>query len=141
MSQKNRRSVGQPPPGTAKGESLNTAPFRADAAEGEEEEPLSHLRKRVFQPIQARIYSRLNRTVDRLGYFSAAFLLLTVTAASVLGITFWNSPEKVTKAIALVRFYFAARSPTPTRFFGAQETIRELNSQLAEGASASNRER
>src|SRR5664279_5814530 len=105
MSHKGWRRSGQPATGRAKAESINAPPITEHVLQGEDEEPLSHLRQRVFQPIRARIYRRLNRFVDRLGYVPALLLLLVVTGASTLGITYWNSPEKVRQAANVVRFY------------------------------------
>ena len=106
-----------------------------------EEEPLSRLRKRVFQPIQTRIYGRLNQMVDKLGYFSAAFLLLAVTAATTLGVTFWNDPAALWKALTTFRFYASARHLTPPRNNRIQEIIDELNNQLTEESNSANRDR
>lgn len=140
MSKENPRRVDpKPASGEAKDGSRLAPPSKIEAAE--DEEPISHLRRRVFQPIQARVYSRINRTVDRLGYVSAALLLVVVTGATALAFTFWNSPDKVWKDVATVRFYLAARSLSPPRYLGTQEMIRELDNQLTEGSAPSNRER
>jgi hypothetical protein len=79
--------------------------------------------------------------VDRLGYVSAALLLLVVTVATALGITFWNSPEKLRQGVTVMRFYLAARRLSRPRYLGAQEMTRELDNQLTEGSAPSNRER
>ena len=141
MARKNQRRVGPNRAEAAESETLNAAPSHPEVPATEDEEPLSHLRKRVLQPIRARIYARVNRRVDRLGYVSAVFLLLAFTAVSFVAITFWNNPEKATKTIVVARYYFAARHRTSTHFKDAQAIISELTSQLTADSSTLNRER
>ena len=106
-----------------------------------DEEPLARLKRRVLKPIEEKIYSPLNRLFDRLGYVSAALVLVAITGLSAVAIKLWNDPGEAKRVITVIRFYWEARQPTPPRSVNVTAEIRDLTNQLKDAISPSNRNR
>src|SRR5215467_6728292 len=104
-------------------------------ATGQKEEPLAHLKSRVFQPIQDKLYSPLNRLIDRLGYVSSLLLLALITGVSALAVWVWNNPQEARRMATVTRFYLDARKPTPPHLYGVTEVNRDLVNQLKDRVS------
>lgn len=102
--------------------------------------PLARLQRRVFKPIQEKIYLPVNRLIDRLGYFASLLLLAAITGAGTLVIRIWNNPDEARQAITVARFYLDARKTTPSRNPGLAAVILDLTNQLKNDISPSNRD-
>jgi len=111
-------------------------------ADGKEpEDPIERLRKRVFKPIQEKIYRPLNGLVDRLGYPASLALFLVVVGGGWLGVRFWSNPEDAKKMLTVARYYLDARELTPPRDANTAEAVRDLINQLKNDISPANRDR
>ena len=106
-----------------------------------DDEPLDRLKRRVLGPIEEKIYSPLNRLLDRLGYVSSALLLVGIMGASALGIRLWNNPDEGKQAITIARFYWDARRPVPPRNASVPDVMRDLSNQLKDAIAPLNRNR
>src|SRR5262249_20918038 len=69
-------------------------------------DPLARLRRRVFQPIQEKIYLPINRLIDRLGWIAATSLLVGITVAGGLAVRMWNNPDEARPPITSPPSYF-----------------------------------
>jgi len=102
-------------------------------------DPLARLRRRVFQPIQEKIYLPINRLIDRLGWIAATSLLVGITVAGGLAVRMWNNPDEARRTMTVARFYLEARNPAPPQDPRVSEVIRDLTNRLKDDISPSNR--
>jgi hypothetical protein len=126
-------------PHAEEGESAGQVASEAKSVEEQDDHPLARLQRRVFKPIQKKIYLPVNRLIDRLGYVASLLLLAAITGASTLVIRIWNNPDEARQAVTVARFYFDARKTAPPRDAAVTEVIRDLTNQLKDFISPSNR--